>query len=51
MWLEAQRVCGNLENICLEKSGIMNGAKSATPSPDFIKSRPVARGAEIKKAN
>ena len=42
---EAQRVFGNSENICLEKSEIKNSAKSVNP----CHIRPVARGAGIKK--
>ena len=42
---EAQRVFGNSENICLEKSVIRSGAKSVNP----CHIRPVARGADIKK--
>ncbi len=44
-WGEAQRVFGNSESICLEKSVIINGAKSENP----CHIRPVARGAGIKK--
>ena len=42
---ERQRVFGNSENICFEKSVIRNGAQSVNPCPI----RPVARGAGIKK--
>ena len=44
-WGEAQRVFGNSENICLEKSEIRNGVKSVNP---FHK-RPVARDLGNKK--
>ena len=44
-WGEAQRVSGNSENMCLEKSVIRNGAKSV----NHCHIRPVARGAGIKK--
>ena len=40
-----QRVFGNSENICLEKSEIRNGAKSVNPCLIW----PVARGAGNKK--
>ena len=42
---EAQRVCGNSENICLEKSEIEDGAKSVNP----CHIRAVARVADNKK--
>ncbi len=44
-WGEAQRVFGNSENVCLEKSEIINSAKSVNPC--HIK--PVARLTGNKK--
>jgi len=44
-WGEAQRVFGNSENICLEKSVIRSGAKSVSP----CQIRGVARGTGNKK--
>ena len=44
-WVEAQRVFGNSENICLEKSEIKNGSKSVNP----CQIRPVERVSGNKK--
>lgn len=44
-WGEAQRVFGNSENICLEKSEIKKDSTSVNP----CRIRPVARGSGIKK--
>ena len=44
-WGEAQRVSGNSENICLEKSVIRNGEKSVNP----CQTRAVARVSGNKK--
>ena len=44
-WVEAQRVFGNSENICLEKSEIKKGSKSVNP----CQIRPVERVSGNKK--
>ena len=48
-WGEALRVFGHSEKNCRFMSVITLMAKSVNPCPDLMKSRPVARGAGIKK--